>query len=111
MIGKILSFLTALILGCFTEGLLDGFAALFGNGGPCGFGVVSLVVGLWHLPGMIVSSPLWILSRPDGRDIYGYAALAVTYVVGALIFTVLYYILIRAVTRAFSSFSHEHPAA
>jgi hypothetical protein len=107
MNGKTLSFLIALVLGCFSEGLLDRVVALVGNDGPCGFDALQFIFGLWHLPGMIVSCPLWALSQPDGHDIFGYAALAVMNFVGALMFTGLYYTLIRLC----SHFSHEEKAA
>ena len=88
MIGRIPSFFIALVIGSLAEGFLDGAVALFGKGGPCGFDLLSLITGLWHLPGMILCWPLWALSRPDGRDMYGYAALAIEYIVGALTFTI-----------------------
>ena len=39
------------------------------------------------------------MSRPDNRDAWGYAALGVTCVIGALTFTALYYFIIRWLRR------------
>ena len=107
MFGRIPSFFIALVFGSLAEGLLDGLVALFGKSGPCVFDVLSLISGLWHLPGMILCWPLWSLSRPDGRDAFGYAALTIEYVIGGLTFTILFYMIIRLAVRLLRHQKHE----
>ena len=107
MIRKIPAFWLALILGSLSEGTFDGLFALRGNGGPCGFGLDTLLYALWHAPGMIVSYPLLAMSRPDNRDIWGYSAMGVIWVVGGLTFTAIYYFIIRRMRRS----KHEDTAA
>jgi hypothetical protein len=100
MTHKLPTFWLALILGLIAEGLLDGLIALFSTGGPCGFGLVMALGGLWHLPGMIISYPLLAMSRPDNRDIWGYAAIGTTCVVSALTFTTIFYFILRRMRRS-----------
>lgn len=107
MIRKIPSFWLALILGSLSEGGFDGLFAMYGSGGPCGFGLTTLLYALWHAPGMIVSFPLLAMSRPDNRDAWGYAAMTVICVVGALTFATIYYFIIRQMRRS----KHEDTAA
>ena len=101
MTHKISTFWLALIFGSLSEGAFDGLLAWHSSGGPCsGISFGALIGVLWHAPGMLISFPLLAMSRPDNRDVWGYAAMGVTCVVGALTFTAIYYFIIRRIRRS-----------
>ena len=96
MTQRLSTFWRALIFGSIAECALDGLIAKFGSGGPCGLSLVTLVGGLWHIPGMIFSYPILAMShRPDNRDAFGYVAIGMIFVIGAFTFTALFYFLMK----------------
>ena len=99
MAHKISNFWLAFIFGSLSEGAFDGLIAWQGNGGPCNISFLALIGLLWHAPGLLISYPLLAMSRPDNHDAWGYAALGVACVIGALTFTALYYFIIRWLRR------------
>ena len=108
MTRKIPTFWLALILGSLSEGSLDALLALHRTGGPCGgVDLTTLLCVLWHAPGMLVSFPLLAMSRPDNRDAWGYTAMGIICIVGALTFTAIFYFIIRRRRRS----KHEDTAA
>jgi Na+/melibiose symporter-like transporter len=56
---------------------------------------------------MLVSFPLLAMSRPDNRDAWGYTAMGIICIVGALTFTAIFYFIIRRRRRS----KHEDTAA
>jgi hypothetical protein len=108
MTRKIPTFWLALILGSLSEGSLDALLALHRTGGPCGgVDLTTLLCVLWHAPNMLVSFPLLAMSRPDNRDAWGYTAMGIICIVGALTFTAIFYFIIRRRRRS----KHEDTAA
>ena len=90
-------FWLAFIVGCMAEGVLAGVNALYGSIGPCGPGnTFTILFGLWHLPGMILSSPLWMMDDPAHEpNVWCVSALSIEFIIGALTFTCLFYFPVR----------------
>ena len=92
MLGKS-PFVPAMIAGAFAEAIVMGLNACFGSVGPCGFGnPFSILVALWHVPGMVFRTPFWSLAEAGHRrDIWTAVAMAIEFVVAALTFAGVFY--------------------
>jgi len=80
------------------EGVLVGMNTAFGSIGPCGPGnVFTVLFMLWHLPGMLLSSPIWALSNPEHEpNVCTVVGTGIEFFVGGLMFTGLFYLVIKS---------------